>query len=40
MGTGRIALPLVAAGVRVDGIEKSTHMVGWMPKSRMGPTLR
>jgi SAM-dependent methyltransferase len=27
VGTGRIALPLTAAGVRVDGIELSRHMV-------------
>ena len=27
IGTGRIALPLAAGGVRVDGIELSTHMV-------------
>jgi len=27
VGTGRIALPLQAAGVRVDGIEQSQHMV-------------
>ena len=27
MGTGRIALPLAAAGVSVDGIEMSPHMV-------------
>jgi SAM-dependent methyltransferase len=27
VGTGRIALPLMAAGVRVDGIELSPHMV-------------
>src|ERR1700730_10227822 len=27
VGTGRIALPLRAAGVRVDGIEMSAHMV-------------
>jgi SAM-dependent methyltransferase len=30
VGTGRIALPLMAAGVRVDGIELSTHMVDRM----------
>lgn len=28
IGTGRIALPLAAKGVQVDGIELSTHMVG------------
>ena len=27
IGTGRIALPLAASGVPVDGIELSTHMV-------------
>jgi SAM-dependent methyltransferase len=30
VGTGRIALPLQAAGVRVDGIEQSQHMVDRM----------
>jgi SAM-dependent methyltransferase len=30
VGTGRIALPLTAAGVRVDGIEMSQHMVDRM----------
>src|SRR4051812_20485316 len=30
VGTGRIALPLSAAGVRVDGIEQSQHMVDRM----------
>ncbi len=30
VGTGRIALPLQAAGVRVDGIELSRHMVDRM----------
>ena len=30
VGTGRIALPLMAAGVRVDGIEMSQHMVDRM----------
>ena len=30
VGTGRIALPLTAAGVRVDGIELSQHMVDRM----------
>jgi SAM-dependent methyltransferase len=30
VGTGRIALPLRAAGVRVDGIELSRHMVDRM----------
>lgn len=30
VGTGRIALPLMGAGVRVDGIELSAHMVDRM----------
>lgn len=30
IGTGRIALPLIGAGVRVDGIEQSQHMVDRM----------
>ena len=30
VGTGRIALPLTRAGVRVDGIEMSRHMVDRM----------
>lgn len=30
VGTGRIALPLWAAGVRVDGIERSPHMIDRM----------
>jgi SAM-dependent methyltransferase len=30
VGTGRVALPLTAAGVRVDGIEMSRHMVDRM----------
>jgi SAM-dependent methyltransferase len=30
IGTGRIALPLIRAGVRVDGIEQSQHMVDRM----------
>ncbi|HEV7757468.1 MAG TPA: class I SAM-dependent methyltransferase [Acidimicrobiales bacterium] len=30
VGTGRIALPLARAGVRVDGIEQSPHMVDRM----------
>ena len=30
VGTGRIALPLTGAGVRVDGIEMSRHMVDRM----------
>jgi hypothetical protein len=30
IGTGRIALPLMRAGVRVDGIEQSRHMVDRM----------
>lgn len=30
IGTGRVALPLARAGVRVDGIEQSRHMVDRM----------
>jgi SAM-dependent methyltransferase len=30
IGTGRIALPLTRAGVRVDGIEQSPHMIDRM----------
>jgi 16S rRNA A1518/A1519 N6-dimethyltransferase RsmA/KsgA/DIM1 with predicted DNA glycosylase/AP lyase activity len=30
VGTGRIALPLLRAGVPVDGIEQSQHMVDRM----------
>jgi SAM-dependent methyltransferase len=30
IGTGRIALPLMRAGVRVDGLEQSQHMVDRM----------
>ena len=36
VGTGRIALPLTAAGVRVDGIEVSQHMVDRMREKRGG----
>ena len=34
VGTGRIALPLAAAGVRVDGIDLSEAMVAKLPTSR------
>jgi SAM-dependent methyltransferase len=36
VGTGRIALPLTAAGVRVDGIEMSRHMVDRMREKPEG----
>src|SRR5918994_95683 len=36
VGTGRIALPLVRAGVRVDGIELSRHMVDRMREKADG----
>jgi SAM-dependent methyltransferase len=36
VGTGRIALPLTAAGVRVDGIEMSRHMVDRMREKPNG----
>jgi SAM-dependent methyltransferase len=36
VGTGRIALPLTAAGVRVDGIEMSQHMVDRMREKSDG----
>ncbi len=39
VGTGRIALPLAAAGVRVDGIEMSTHMVDRMREKPGGSTV-
>ena len=40
VGTGRIALPLVRAGVRVDGIELSHHMVDRMREKPGGTTSR
>ena len=36
VGTGRIALPLMAVGVRVDGIELSEHMVDRMREKPSG----
>jgi hypothetical protein len=39
VGTGRIALPLMAAGVRVDGIEMSTHMVDRMREKPDGSSV-
>lgn len=39
VGTGRIALPLTAAGVRVDGIEMSRHMVDRMREKPEGSTV-
>ncbi len=40
VGTGRIALPLVAAGVRVDGIELSPHMVDRMREKPGGADIQ
>ena len=39
VGTGRIALPLMHAGVRVDGIELSKHMVDRMREKPDGDQL-
>jgi len=39
IGTGRIALPLSTAGVRVDGIEQSRHMVDRMREKPGGHNL-
>lgn len=39
VGTGRIALPLGAAGVRVDGIELSQHMIDRLREKLAGATL-
>jgi len=39
VGTGRIALPLIAAGVHVDGIELSSHMVDRMREKPDGNLL-
>jgi len=39
VGTGRIALPLTRAGVRVDGIELSTDMVDRMREKPGGGEL-
>jgi SAM-dependent methyltransferase len=40
IGTGRIALPLSRAGVRVDGIEMSTHMVDRMREKPGGDAVQ
>jgi SAM-dependent methyltransferase len=40
VGTGRIALPLSAAGVRVDGIEQSEHMVDRMREKLGGDRIK
>jgi SAM-dependent methyltransferase len=40
IGTGRVALPLVAAGVQVDGIEQSRHMVDRMREKPGGKDVR
>ncbi len=39
VGTGRIALPLAAAGVSVDGIDMSPHMVERMREKPGGDRL-
>lgn len=39
IGTGRIALPLAARGVRVDGIELSPHMVAQLRRNLGGASL-
>src|SRR6476661_6779123 len=39
IGTGRIALPLAATGVRVDGIDLSTHMVAKLRAKQGGEAL-
>ena len=39
VGTGRIALPLIRAGVRVDGIEQSRDMVDRMREKPGGDTV-
>jgi SAM-dependent methyltransferase len=39
IGTGRIALPLTRAGVRVDGIEQSPHMIDRMRDKPGGPAI-
>jgi SAM-dependent methyltransferase len=39
VGTGRVALPLRAAGVRVDGIELSPHMVNRMREKPGGDAI-
>ncbi|MFE2431656.1 class I SAM-dependent methyltransferase [Streptomyces sp. NPDC059373] len=40
IGTGRIALPLAARGVRVDGIDLSSEMVAQLRAKPGGPDLR
>jgi SAM-dependent methyltransferase len=40
IGTGRIALPLTRAGVRVDGIEQSPDMVDRLREKPGGPDLQ
>lgn len=40
VGTGRIALPLLRAGVLVDGIEQSQHMVDRMREKPGGDSVR
>ena len=39
VGSGRIALPLTRAGVRVDGIEQSQHMVDRMREKPGGESV-
>ena len=39
VGTGRIALPLAAAGVHVDGVELSQHMIDRLREKPGGQTL-
>ncbi len=39
VGTGRVALPLMQAGVRVDGIEQSQHMVDRMREKPGGESV-
>jgi SAM-dependent methyltransferase len=40
VGTGRIALPLAAAGIRVDGIEQSPDMAARLAEKPGGPAVR
>ena len=40
IGTGRIALPLTGAGVNVDGLEQSRHMVDRMREKPGGENVR
>jgi methyltransferase family protein len=39
IGTGRIALPLTRAGIRVDGIEQSPHMIDRMREKPGGSAI-